>query len=135
MTRRLMVIVVFSIIVIGVSASFRPTQSAIPQPCAQDHAVWLAHVLEKMDSIKPGMTRAELLQIYQTDGGRLRGLPPARLPRTFVSRDCPQFRIDVEFKSVAGPEDGNPSFATSVEDNRDTIVSMSKPYLQFATAN
>ncbi len=135
MTRRLMVLVALSIIVIGVSASFRPTQSATPQPCTQDHEAWLAQVLEKMDSIKPGMTRAELLQIYQAEGGRRRGLPSARLPRTFVSRDCPQFRIDVEFNSVAGPDDGNPSFATSVEDNRDIIVKMSKPYLQFATAN
>jgi hypothetical protein len=135
MTRRLMVLVVLSIIVIGLSASFQPTQSAIPQPCAPDHEAWLAQIFEKMESIKPGMTRAALLQIYRTEGGRRRGLPPARLPRTFVNRDGPQFRIDVEFKSVAEPDDVNPSFATSVEDNRDIIVKMSKPYLQFAAAN
>jgi hypothetical protein len=50
----------------------------------------------------------------------------------FVSRDCPYFKVDVEFKAVPRPDRDNAGFVTLVEDNRDTIVSVSKPYLQFS---
>jgi hypothetical protein len=42
---------------------------------------------------------------------------------TFVSQDCPYFKIDVEFKA------GVPVH------NNDVIVKVSKPYVQFATTN
>jgi hypothetical protein len=139
MIRRLFVLLLLSIIVIGGSASFRPTQSASPEPCTQDHEVWLTHVLEKMETIKPGMTRWDVLKIFRTEGGPPivttgRGLP-TELRQTFVSQDCPYFKIDVEFEPVdrtyfAG---GGPGFSPA--DNRDVIVSISKPYVQFASRN
>ena len=95
MIRRLFVLVLFSIIVIGGSASLRPTQSAGPAPCAQDHAAWLTQVLEKMETIKPGMTRWDLLRVFRTESTR----------RTFtmgVSQDSPNFKIDVEFEPSFG---------------------------------
>ncbi len=57
MIRRLFVLLLLSVIVIGGSASVRPTKSANPEPCAQDHEVWLTHLTEKIEAIKPGMTR------------------------------------------------------------------------------
>jgi hypothetical protein len=130
MIRRLFVLVLFSIIVIGGSASLRPTQSAGPDPCAQDHEVWLTHVLEKMDSIKPGMTRGDLLKVFRTEGGLSTGLR-----RTFVSRDCPYCKVVVEFKPVARADSDHPVFMMSPEDSRDIIVKVSNPYLQFAVAD
>jgi Skp family chaperone for outer membrane proteins len=56
MIRRIFVLLLLSVIVIGGSASVRTTGSANPEPCAQDHEVWLAHLMEKMETIKPGMT-------------------------------------------------------------------------------
>jgi hypothetical protein len=132
MMRRLFMPLLLSMVVIGGSASFRPTQSASPQPCAQDHEVWLTHLTEKMEAIKPGMTRWDVLKVFRTDGG-----PPIRknvgLPnvsrQTFFSQDSPYFRIDVEFEPVTHV-DG--SFGFLPEDNRDVILRVSKPYVQFA---
>ena len=128
MIQRLFVLLLLSIIVIGGSASFRPAQSANPEPCAQNHEAWLKQVSEKMETIKPGMTRWDLLKVLRTEGTARRtfitggGGPPRVLRESFVSQDCPYFRIDVEFEAGAVP-------------NQDVIVKVSKPYLQFAATN
>ncbi len=126
MIRRLFVLLLVSIIVIGGSASFRPAQSASSDPCKQDHAAWLTQVLEKMETIKPGMTRWDLLHVFKTEEGvrTRREVGLTGLRETFVSQDCPYFKIDVEFKSV--------SFNLP---NQDVIDKVSKPYVQFATTN
>jgi len=43
-------------------------QSANPEPCAQNHEAWLKQVSEKMETIKPGMTRWDLLKVLRTEG-------------------------------------------------------------------
>ena len=128
MIQRLFVLLLLSIIVIGGSASFRPAQSANPEPCAQNHEAWLKQVSEKMETIKPGMTRWDLLKVLRTEGTprrtfRIGGGPPQVLRESFLSQDCPYLRIDVELE----PRDDVP--------NQDVIVKVSKPYLQFATTN
>jgi len=130
MIQRLFVLLLLSVIVIGGSASFRPTQSANPEPCGQNHEAWLKQVSEKMEAIKPGMTRWDLLKVLRTEGTprprfRIGGGPPQVLRESFVSQDCPYLKIDVEFESVAGLD----------VPNQDVIVKVSKPYLQFATTN
>jgi hypothetical protein len=126
MIQRRFVLLLLSIIVIGGSASFRPAKSANPEPCAQNHEAWLKQVSEQMETIKPGMTRWDLLKVLRTEGAPRRtfmmGGPPQALRESFVSQDCPYLRIDVEFESVAVR-------------NQDVIVKVSKPYLQFATTN
>ena len=128
MIQRLFVLLLLSIIVIGGSASFRPAQSANPEPCAQNHEAWLKQVSEKMETIKPGMTRWDLLKVLRTEGTARRtfitggGGPPQVIRESFVSQDCPYFRIDVEFEAGA-------------VSNQDVIVRVSKPYLQFAITN
>jgi hypothetical protein len=127
MIRRLFVLVLFSIIVIVGSAFLRPTQSAGLDPCTQDHAAWLAQVLEKMETIKPGMTRWDLLRVFRTDSTRrtftMGGAQQPVLRETFVSQDCPYFKIDVEFE---------PTFGVL---NQDVIVKVSKPYVQSTITN
>src|ERR1700682_1085290 len=131
MIQRLFVLLLLSIIVIGGSASFRPAQSANPEPCAQNHEAWLKQVSEKMETIKPGMTRWDLLKVLRTEGTprrtfRTMGGPPQVLRESFVSQDCPYLRIDVEFEPVAG-QDNVP--------NQDVIVKVSKPYVEYASTN
>jgi hypothetical protein len=126
MIRRLFALTSLSIIFIGSSVFVRPTQSASQEPCAQDHNAWVAHALQQMETIKPGMTREDLLKVFRTEGGLSIGLR-----RTFVSRDCSYFKVVVAFKAVAGPDRDNAGFLR-VEDNRDIIVKVSKPYLEFA---
>jgi hypothetical protein len=126
MIRRFFVLLLLSIIVIGGSAFVRPLQSASPDPCTQDHAAWLTQVLKRMETIKPGMTRWDLLQVFRTDGARqtfrMEGTPSV-LRETFVSQDCPYFKIDVEFALKFGVL------------NQDVIVKVSKPYVQSTAPN
>jgi len=82
----------------------------------------------KMETIKPGMTRWDILKVFRTEEGvapifRTEGVPSPGFRETFVSQDCPYFKIDIEFAGL----DSIP--------NRDVIVKVSKPYVQFATTN
>lgn len=119
MIGRLFVLLSISVIVIGGSS----VRSASPEQTAQDHVTWVSHTLEKMETVKPGMTRWDLLKVFRAEGGISTGLR-----QTFVSQDCPYFKVDVEFKSGAGPD--KPGVVMLPQDNRDIIVKVSKPYLQ-----
>jgi hypothetical protein len=78
-----------------------------------------------MQTIKPGMTRRTLFSIFTTEGGLSTGLR-----RTYVSRDCPYFKVDVEFRAVGRPDRDESGRVTLVEDEQDIIVNVSRPYLQ-----
>ena len=127
MTRRLLIFVSLSVFIIGGWTSTRKSQSASQEPCIQDHNVWVTHALEKMETIKAGTTRAELLRVFTTEGGR-----STVLRRTFVSQDCPYFKVDVEFDAVGRPNHDGQGQVTLAEDGRDIIVKISRPYLQFS---
>ncbi len=124
---RLLVLGLLSIIAIGGSTSVCVTQPASQEPCAQDHTAWVGYALKKMETIKPGMTREQLLEVFTTEGGLSTGLQ-----RTFVSRDCPYFKVNVDFKAVGRPSRDKEGRVTMVEDRRDIIISISTPYLQFS---
>jgi hypothetical protein len=84
MMRRLFVMLLLSIIALSTSTFLPLTHSASQQPSEQDHLAWVTRTLEKMETVKPGMTREDLLKVFTTEGGLSTGLQ-----RTFVSRDCP----------------------------------------------
>jgi hypothetical protein len=91
---------------------------------------WVAEVLRRIETIKPGMTREDLLKVFTTEGGLSTGLQ-----RTFVIRDCPYFKIDVQFKAVGRPSrDGN-GRVTLEEGSQDLIVQISRPYSQFGISD
>lgn len=93
---------------------------------AQDHVAWVTEVLNKMLTISPGMTREALYRVFTTEGGISTGLQC-----TFVSRDCPYFKVDVELQAVGRPDRDADGRVTMVEDSKDLIVKISRPYLQF----
>jgi len=66
---------------------------------SRNNVAWVRDTLEKMQTIVPGMTREALYRVFTTEGGLSTGLR-----RTFVSRDCPYFKVDVEFQAVGRPE-------------------------------
>lgn len=111
---------------IAISAVGSASQSA----CVQAHEVWVGHALEKMETIKPGMTRDDLLKVFRTEGGLSTGLH-----RTFVSQDCGYFKVDVDFRAVGRPDRDSDGRVTLEEDARDIIVQVSRPYLQFSVAD
>jgi hypothetical protein len=96
----------------------------------QEHMAWVAAALKRMQTIKPGMTRTDLLKVFTTEGGLSTGLR-----RTFVSRDCPYFKVDVEFEAVGRPSRDADGRVTLVERGEDKITKVSRPYLQLGIAD
>jgi hypothetical protein len=70
------------------------------------------------------------MKVFRTEGGFSTGLR-----RTFVSRECAYFKVDVEFRAVGRPDRDSDGRVTLEEDARDIIVKISRPYLQFAIAD
>jgi hypothetical protein len=91
---------------------------------------WVEEVLRLMQTIRPGETRLELLRVFTTEGGI-----STPLQRTFVSRDCPYFKVDVAFQAVGRPERDHDGRVTMLEDVRDIILSLSRPYLAWTIAD
>ena len=94
---------------------------------SEAHRAWVVEVLTRMETIKPGMTRQTLLTVFTTEGGLS---TPLRC--TFVSRDCPNFKVDVEFRAVGRPDRDSDGRVTPVEGEEDVILNISRPYLQFS---
>ena len=130
MTRPSMVLRFFAILLfvtlcasgLARSRAFSPQAS-----CSEKRDEWVRDTLAKMESIRPGVTREELMRVFRTEGGLSTGLH-----RTFVSRECPYFKVDVEFRAVGRPDRDSDGRVTLEEDARDIIVKISRPYLQFS---
>ena len=91
-----------------------------------DHVAWVAESLERMQTIEPGMTRKQLLRIFTTEGG----ISTAK-QRTFVSRDCPYFKVNVTFRRATGSRGReHPDWLKEMDD--DVITTISGPFLQFS---
>lgn len=103
-------------VAICAASSPRLTDSSRQTPCVQEHEVWVAHAREKIEAIKSGMTRDELLKVFRTEGGLSTGLH-----RTFVSRDCSYFKL-IEFQAVGRPDRDSDGRVTLEEGARDIIV-------------
>jgi hypothetical protein len=84
----------------------------------------ISATLTECQKIKPGMTRAQLSEVFDTEGG----LSTAK-DRTYVYRRCWYIKIDVHF-TLSDPKQ-------SVEEERgtDVISAVSKPYLQWWIAD
>jgi hypothetical protein len=113
-----------------VAISFQGAPREDPGRPSPDQAAWVGDVLKRIQQIKPGMSREALLTVFTAEGGLSTGLQ-----RTFVSRDCRYFKVDVEFQAVGRPSRDSEGRVTLVEDMRDIIVKISRPYLSFSIAD
>jgi len=98
MVQRLRVFVLLACAAIEGAHAFQATAQTGGRQSPQDHLAWVAQVLKRMQTIRPGMTREKLLTIFTTEGGL-----STPLERKFVSRDCPYFKVDIEFQAVGRP--------------------------------
>jgi len=121
MTKFIVRVGVLFALVVSVSAlSLKHSQQA------QQPTEWIAKSLKEMEKIKPGMTRADLLKVFTTEGGLSTGLN-----RTYVYRECPYIKVDVEFEPVGRPARDAEGRVTLVEADQDVIKKVSKPYLEW----
>jgi hypothetical protein len=114
------VVVLLSSVTVACSSCGRGTRAAAQESCSQQHSEWVAQALQRMQAVKPGMTRKDLLAVFRTEGGLSTGLQ-----RTYGSRDCPFFKVDVVFEAVGRPSRDSEGRGTFVEDERDIIVKIS----------
>ena len=100
------------------AGDFRPSSS--PAALERTLSQWVADCLKEIQTVKVGMTRKQLLEVFTTEGGL-----SSRTWRTHVHRRCPYIKVDVEFKVVGNEAD---KFAEMPED---LITKISRPYLQW----
>jgi len=126
MITRVLVFVSLFVATIGAPGSIWSTRSS-QSPRADEYREWVGKTLEKMETIHPGMTREDLLRVFTMEGGLSNGLR-----RTYVSQECPYFKVDVEFEAVGRPDQDEDGRVTLVEDRQDVIVKISRPYVAFS---
>jgi hypothetical protein len=89
----------------------------------QEHAKWIASVMDSIHTIKPGMTRQDLVKLFTTEGGAFN-----RRQRTYVYRECSYIKVAVKFQPIDDPQ-------AFTEMSTDKIVSISDPFLQYNTVD
>ena len=88
--------------------------------CGTDeHTEWVAKSLTEIESVKVGMTRAELMRVFKEEGGI-----STRTWRRYVYRDCAYIKVDVEFEPVGEPEN------KVTQSPGDRIIQISRPFLE-----
>jgi len=115
---------------LAAATALRASSTGDPSQGSQSHVDWVTKVLERMETIKAGSTRKALLTVFTTEGGLSTGLR-----RTFVSQDCPYFKVDVEFKAIGRPDRDEDGRVTLGEADEDIILKVSTPYLQFSVSD
>ena len=116
-------VIAVSLFVLLLSVSVLPVQSSQQE---QGQTAWIANSLKKIQKVKPGMTRADLLEVFTTEGGL-----STALRRTYVYRECQYIKVDVEFEPVGRPARDAEGRVTLVEANEDVIKKISRPYLEW----
>jgi hypothetical protein len=89
----------------------------------------MGQILKDVSSIQAGMTRAELLRVFTTEGGL-----STRDEQQFVYRRCPYIKVIVNFHK---PDDADVDWGGAPEEEwaGDVILSISKPYLEYSAAD
>ncbi len=108
------------IVMVAAMSSGRLVARPAEQAATQNHIGWVIDVLKRMQTVTVGMTRADLLKVFTTQGGL-----STRQAQSYVSQDCPYFKVSVTFKPVGPEGDGT-------DGRNDVILTISKPYLEFS---
>ena len=122
--RKISILIAAAFLVLLFVRLIHPAQTS---PISQRRTEWIAASLREIEQIKVGMTRADLLKVFTTEGGLSTGLQ-----RKFVYRDCPYIKVDVEFEPVGRPARDRDGRVTLEEDRRDIITKISRPYLDWS---
>ena len=103
--------------------TFVSVATALPSPESRgtdEHTEWIAKSLKEIESVRVGMTRVDLLKVFNEEGGL-----STRTQRRYVYRDCPYIKVDVEFEPVGELDQAS-------ESPNDRIIKISKPFLEWS---
>lgn len=84
----------------------------------REHTQWIDHVMRSIATIKPGMTRRELLRVFTTEGGIF-----TRKKQRYAYRHCPYIKVEVDFSPLDDAQQLSPD---------DKIVKISRPFLEYS---
>jgi hypothetical protein len=90
------------------------------EPCK-----WIDATLLRIQTLKPGMTRGDLIKLFTIEGGMYN-----RKHRTYVLRECPYIHLNVDFDPVGL----DPTPNAGIGRPEDKIVNISVPYLYWGVA-
>ena len=90
-------------------------------PLLTPQGQWVAQSLRKMQTIRVGMTRAQLLQVFMEEGGIY-----SREEQTYRYRDCPYFKVRVRYRPV-GKAEGAGGYKGGSDDE---ITAISQPFIE-----
>lgn len=92
--------------------------AAAPAPRAGEDAcvAWVRRCLKDIQSIKPGQTRADVLEKFDQSGGLYR-----RQLTTYMYKKCPFFKISITFEPADAGDKLSP---------KDRIVKVATPFLE-----
>ena len=107
-----------------------PTRQTTADEQTRAHTAWVESSLKAMQTVKPGMTRGQLLKVFAEEGGLSTGLR-----RTYAYRECPLFKVDVEFTPAGRPARDSAGRVTLIESEADVIKTISRPYLGWPVAD
>jgi hypothetical protein len=108
------------LVVIAVAIFSGIVVTALPHNSSDDKLTkQVADVIAECQKIKPGMTRADLLKLFTTEGGF-----STAAHRQFVFPGCPYIKVEVDFtlSDKRQPD----------ERSTDIILKISKPYLELS---
>jgi hypothetical protein len=111
---------------ISVAAGQSPVKPLVNDPALTRS---IDQVLKDISSVQSGMTRAELLRVFTTEGGL-----STRDEQQYVYRRCPFIKVMVTFRR---PADADDDWGGAPEEERtgDIIQSISKPFLEYSIMN
>jgi hypothetical protein len=110
----------FAMAVVNVPAQESLNDSSRDSLIDRAHMKWVDHVMRSISTIKPGMTRRDLVAVFNEEGGL-----STRTQRRYVYKHCPYIKVEVNFDPVGKTD-------MTVENPEDRIVKISRPYLEYA---
>jgi hypothetical protein len=118
--RRVGLVAVLLITTLGVLAQ----EAEIDRPdlkIDREHTQWIDHVMRSIATLKPGMTRRDLLRVLTTEGGIF-----TRKKQRYVYRHCPYLKVEVDFSPLDAAQEPNPD---------DRVVKITQPFLEYSIMN
>lgn len=91
---------------------------------------WAGRALMNMQTVRVGMTRDQMESTFGRAGGAYPSRGTAPLIGVYSYRECPYFKVDVEFQPVRKPQRDASGSVWTPEDPKDVITKISKPFLE-----